>query len=58
MKLFKKLVKSYFIFGFGVIFGSIISSVVTYSTMTFAYGSPDAAKIFQIKECLEEKINE
>jgi hypothetical protein len=58
MKLFKTFVKSYLVFGLGVIFGSIISTLVTYSAMTFAYGSPDAAKVFQIKECLEEKINE
>jgi hypothetical protein len=58
MKLFKTFIKSYLVFGLGVIFGATVSTVVTYSTMTFAYGSPDAAKIFQIKECLEEKNNE
>jgi len=58
MKLFKKLFKSYFVFGLGVLFGSIISSFVTYAIMAFAHGNPDAVKILQIQQCLEEKINE
>tara|TARA_R100000664_G_C2731329_1_gene121813 strand:+ start:264 stop:440 length:177 start_codon:yes stop_codon:yes gene_type:complete len=58
MKLFKKIIKSYLVFGLGVIFGSTISAIVTYSIMMFAYGTPDAIKILQIQECLEEKINE
>lgn len=45
-------------FGLGVIFGSTISSLVTYAIMAFSYGSPDAIKILQIQQCLEEKISE
>jgi len=58
MKLFKRLFKSYLVFGLGVIFGSTISSLVTYAIMAFSYGSPDAIKILQIQQCLEEKISE
>tara|TARA_R110002124_G_scaffold89937_9_gene229789 strand:+ start:2751 stop:2927 length:177 start_codon:yes stop_codon:yes gene_type:complete len=58
MKLFKLFIKSYLVFGLGVVFGAVVATLVTYSIMTFAYGSPDAAKIFQIKECLEERVNE
>jgi len=58
MKLFKKFIKSYLAFGLGVVFGASISTIVTYSIMMFAYGAPDAVKVLQIRQCLEEKINE
>jgi len=58
MKLFKKFLKSYLVFGLGVAFGAVVSTLVTYSVMMFAYGSPDAIKVLQIQECLQEKINE
>ena len=58
MKLFKRLVKAYFVFGLGVIFGAIVSTIVTYGIMSFACGDIDTIKILQIQECLKEKIND
>jgi len=58
MRLFKKIIKNYLFFGLGVIFGSIISTFVTYAVFSISQGTPGAAKILQIQECLEEKINE
>lgn len=58
MRLFKKLFKNYLFFGLGVIFGSVISTLVTYAIFSISHGTLEAAKILQIQECLEEKINE
>tara|TARA_R110000824_G_scaffold100221_2_gene238322 strand:+ start:628 stop:804 length:177 start_codon:yes stop_codon:yes gene_type:complete len=58
MKLFKKFIKSYLAFGLGVIVGSVIASVVSWSVMTVAYGNPDLERTMQIKECLKERFNE
>jgi len=58
MKLFKKFIKSYLAFGLGVLVGSVIASVVSWSMMTMAYGNPDLEKTLKIKQCLEEKLNE
>ena len=58
MKLFKKLIKSYLAFGLGMIVGSVIASIVSWSVMTMAYGNPDLERTLKIRECLEEKINE
>jgi hypothetical protein len=58
MKLFKKLIKSYLVFGLGILAGSVIASVVSWSVMTIAYGNPDLERTLKIKECLQEKINE
>ena len=58
MKLFKKYIKSYLAFGLGVIVGSVIASVVSWSVMTVAYGNPDLERTMQIKECLKERFNE
>lgn len=58
MKLFKKFIKSYLAFGLGVVVGSVIASVVSWSVMTIAYGNPDLERTMQIKECLKEKFNE
>ena len=58
MKLFKKLVKNYLFFGMGVVFGSIISTFISYAVFSISHGTPTAAKVLQIQECLEEKINE
>jgi len=55
MKLFRKLIKSYFVFGFGMMAGAIIASVVSWSVMTIAYGNPDLEKTLKIRECLLEK---
>tara|TARA_R110002020_G_scaffold29394_3_gene92692 strand:+ start:583 stop:759 length:177 start_codon:yes stop_codon:yes gene_type:complete len=58
MKLFKKLIKNYLFFGLGVIFGSIISTFVTYAVFSISHGTPTAARVLQIQQCLEDKINE
>jgi hypothetical protein len=56
MRLFKKLIKNYLFFGLGVIFGSIISTFVTYAVFSISHGTPTAAKVLHIQECLEEKL--
>ena len=58
MKLFKKFLKNYLFFGLGVMFGSAIGTIITYTILSATYGIPDSLKILQIRECLEEKINE
>ena len=58
MRLFKKFIKNYLFFGIGVIFGSVISTFVTYAVFSISYGTPTATGVLQIQECLEEKINE
>ena len=58
MKLFKKFIKNYLFFGLGVIFGSIIATIVTYAVFSVSHGTPTAAKVLQIQACLEEKLNE
>jgi hypothetical protein len=58
MRLFKKFIKNYLFFGLGVIFGSAVSAFVSYAVFSISHGTPTAAKVLQIQECLEEKINE
>jgi hypothetical protein len=58
MRLFKKLIKNYLFFGLGVVFGSVIATVVTYTVFAISYGTPSAARVLQIQDCLEERINE
>jgi len=58
MKLFKKILKNYLVLGVGVIFGSTIATIVTYVVFSISHGTPSAAKVLQIQECLEEKLNE
>ena len=58
MKLFKNFVKNYLFFGIGVIFGSVIATLITYTVFSVSHGTPTAAKVLQIQECLEKKINE
>ena len=58
MKLFKKIIKNYLFFGLGVIFGSIVATFVTYAVFAISHGTPSAARVMQIQDCLEEKINE
>ncbi len=57
MRLFKKIIKNYLFFGLGVIFGSVISTFVTYTVFSISHGTPAAAKVLQIQECLEARIN-
>jgi len=55
MRLFKTFVKNYLFFGLGVIFGSVIATLITYAVFSISYGNPNAAKVLQIQECLEKK---
>ena len=52
----KKLGASYIAFGLGTIFGSIIASVMGTMIYQVVNGNEDAAKILQITECLEERV--
>jgi len=52
----KKLGASYIAFGLGTIFGSIVASVVGTMIYQVVNGNEDAAKILQITECLEERV--
>ena len=54
----KKLGAGYIGFAVGVIFGSIIATLTSYYIFEAAYGSPAAAKVLAIQECLLERINE
>jgi hypothetical protein len=58
IRLIKKIIKSYLVFGLGVVFGAIIASVISWAIMTIAHGNPDLEKFLDVRECLEEKINE
>jgi len=53
--MIKTLVKNHLFFGLGIIFGSIISTLMTYAVFSISYGNLEAAKVLQIEECLEEK---
>jgi len=53
----KKLGAGYIGFAVGVIFGSIIATLTSYYIFEAALGSPDAGRILQIQECLQERIN-
>ena len=57
--MFKKLKKAgaiYIAFGVGTIFGSIIASIMGTIIYQVVTGNQDAAKILQITECLEERV--
>ena len=53
----KKLGAGYIGFATGVIFGSIIATLTSYYIFEAALGSPDAGRVLQIQECLQERIN-
>ena len=53
----KKLGAGYIGFATGVVFGAIVATLTSYYIFEAALGSPDAARIFQIQECLQERIN-
>jgi len=57
MKLFEFL-KKYIVFGLGMIIGSAIGTVITYMFLSACYGLPEVADVLEIRECLEERINE
>tara|TARA_R110002072_G_scaffold251410_1_gene410252 strand:- start:219 stop:392 length:174 start_codon:yes stop_codon:yes gene_type:complete len=52
----KKLGAGYIGFATGVVFGAIIATLTSYYIFETALGSPDAANILQIQECLQERI--
>ena len=49
----KKLGAGYIGFATGVIFGAIVATFTSYYIFEEALGSPDAARVFQIQECLQ-----
>jgi len=51
-------IKKYLFFGLGVIFGSAVATIITYIVLSACYGLPEIADVLEIRECLEEKINE
>mgnify|MGYP001190741512 FL=1 len=55
--MIKKLGSGYVGFAIGVIFGAVVATLTSYYVFETALGSPDAGKIFQIQDCLIEKIN-
>tara|TARA_R110002020_G_scaffold311832_1_gene527362 strand:+ start:1118 stop:1291 length:174 start_codon:yes stop_codon:yes gene_type:complete len=54
----KKLGVGYLGFTVGVVFGAIVATLTSYYIFETAYGSPAAAKVLRIEECLLERINE
>ena len=54
----KKLGAGYIGFATGVVFGAIVATLTSYYIFEAAYGSPAAAKVLAIQECLLERINE
>ena len=55
--MIKKLSTGYLAFGMGVIFGAIVATLTSYYIFEAALGKPEAAKILQIQDCIQEKIN-
>jgi len=55
--MLKKLGTGYVGFAIGVIFGAIVATLTSYYIFEAALGSPDAARIFQIQDCLIEKLD-
>ena len=53
----KKLGAGYIGFATGVVFGAIVATLTSYYIFETALGSPEAGKILQIQECLQERIN-
>ncbi len=49
---------SYLGFAIGTIFGAVIATLTSYYIFSIALGDPDAAVIFGIQDCLEERLNE
>jgi|8_EtaG_2_1085327.scaffolds.fasta_scaffold502195_1 hypothetical protein len=53
----KKLGAGYLGFATGVIFGAIVATLTSYYIFEAALGSPEAGRVLQIQECLQERIN-
>ena len=54
----KKLGSTYVSFAIGVIFGSVVATLTSYSIFAIAGGDLEQAELLQIRECLVERINE
>ena len=52
----KKLGAGYIGFATGVVFGAIVATLTSYYIFETALGSPDAASVLQIQECLQERL--
>ena len=52
----KKLGAGYIGFAMGVVFGAIVATLTSYYIFETALGSPDAASVLQIQECLQERL--
>ena len=54
--MLKKLSSGYVGFAIGVIFGAIVATLTSYYIFEAALGSPEAGRVLQIQDCLEEKL--
>ena len=52
----KNLGAGYLGFAMGVVFGAIVATLTSYYIFETALGSPDAASVLQIQECLQERL--
>ena len=52
----KNLGAGYLGFAMGVVFGAIVATLTSYYIFETALGSPDAASVLQIRECLQERL--
>ena len=58
MSLVGNVLKQYFGFVFGVMFGSVIASITTFYIVSFTYGDTPVVQALDIQDCLMEKIEE
>lgn len=58
MSLIGNVLKQYFGFVFGVMFGSVIASITTFYVVSFTYGDTPVVQALDIQDCLIEKIEE
>jgi hypothetical protein len=56
--LLVKLVKSYFEFLSGLVFGAIVATIVTCAIYEIAVGHLSSAEFLKIRDCLEANYNE
>jgi hypothetical protein len=52
------MLKQYFGFVFGVMFGSVIASITTFYIVSITYGDTPVVQALDIQDCLMEKIEE
>ena len=56
LSVLKKITSNYLSFGVGIIFGSLITSIVGTVIFQIATGDKYTMKIMNITECLEQKV--